>query len=842
MAEEKDTSPNLGKAFLASLPAALAGGVIGYADAVNKTNTLPQYLQQLAAQDERRRKKEEADTERQEGLDRAIQRANSNPLTKAAFDEMGGAEAFAGASGSELDAALGNRLNTQEKVRTEEEANLLAEAQVQRLLEDDKVGGPMSTLMRENPDLPVKVRAALGLQMEQQYYEKEDREVRAQERQQKANDRRTEAVLRATTAEELNIAVNGLTPEEASDRAFRAAYMAQNRTIKQDTLRKALAGGVEELSGVPGLIKQVEGSSAIVNQAIAPYQPNYTAIINAVTDDPEITALQKKIGEKTLEDVLLEDPALYADIQRLSPDAVRSKLDRETAQKEEQTVGELHTAYVTRLGNSFGGSPEAFDAGKFARAKPKEVMNTDGTLTPRGRNLFIEDLATDFARRSVNPYTDTRRLNALLGPGTATEIYEMMSERMPGPTPSPAESAALVDRADVSQTLDLASAIDSAVGGVGREEVKIRRGRWPTSSPERVPGLGSPKVMVRERDNAGELSSAGPEGKAARRRLIEDAQELATKLPLLEQETRAYNNMGEWGRIGLAIQNGPVARFLGVKSGGPMPQHYGPNIVRARWYLALKDRGEVDTFIENGTYSRAAAVVVRQEERLLAADAVVGQLAAVMVEPSIEEEAVIAQAATAKRLEDELGALSEAAPQDIRDQKTSELTRANLQLQKLEAREKAQTETRPILRQLIDEDWLSGSAEELAERLQGKFVKQGFNLDNFQEVIATDLGEDYSELDYGDKLLRIATIWRTRKDQFSQGSDPQAASRSAQAEATADEFERLANIYIKATEDLEELGVERLNSLYPRSMWAWDGKDASQLVHQFIKETRNRIN
>jgi hypothetical protein len=137
---------------------------------------------------------------------------------------------------------------------------------------------------------------------------------------------------------------------------------------------------------------------------------------------------------------------------------------------------------------------------------------------------------------------------------------------------------------------------------------------------------------------------------------------------------------------------------------------------------------------------------------------------------------------------------------------------------------------------------LSGSAEELAERLQGKFVKQGFNLDNFQEVIATDLGEDYSELDYGEKLLRVATIWRTRKDQFSQGSDPQAASRSAQAEATADEFERLANIYIKATEDLEELGVERLNSLYPRSMWAWDGKDASQLVHQFIKETRNRVN
>jgi hypothetical protein len=846
MAEEKDTSPNLGKAFLASLPAALAGGVIGYADAVNKTNTLPQYLQQLAAQDERRRKKEEADTERQEGLDRAIQRANSNPLTKAAFDEMGGAEAFAGASGGELDAALGNRLNTQEKVRTEEEANLLAEAQVQRLLEDDTVGGRMSTLMRENPELPVKALAALGLQMEQQHYEKEDREFRAQERQQKANDRRTQGVLNATTADELNIAVNGLTPEEASDPAFRAAYMAQNRTIKQDTLRKALAGGVEELSGVPGLIKQVEGSSAIVNQAIAPYQPNYTAIINAVTDDPEITALQKKIGEKTLEDVLLEDPALYADIQRLSPDAVASKLGRETLQKEERTVGELHTAYVTRLGNSFGGSPEAFGAGKFARTKPKEVMNTDGTLTPRGRNLFIEDLATDFARRGVNPYTDTRRLNALLGAGTATEIYEMMSERTPGPTPSPAEAAALDDRADVSQDLDLVSAVTNNLAPEQFGKDRIRPFWAPADSGEhlREYSQGGPEVPLVGLEGLPGWGSQGPiasmpwgselsffaDPPAQRRRAVEDAEKLWRNLPELKREVARQNQWGFWHDMGSVV--GLAERRTAF------PQQ----VVRAEFYGALVKNDEVESFIRTGAYSRNVARNIQQDDSRRVSDAVIGQLGAAMSQPPIEEDAVVAQASRVERLKGELEALGETAPQAIVDQKTNDVTRAGLQLQKLEARQKAQTETRPILRQLIDEDWLSESAEDLAEKLQGKFVKQGFNPDNFQKVITTDLGTDYTELDYGEKLLRIATIWRTRKDQFSQGADPQAANRSAQAEATADEFERLANIYIKATQDLEEMGLDRVNSLFPRSLWAWDGKDMSQLVHQFVKEARSRVN
>ena len=458
-------------------------------------------------------------------------------------------------------------------------------------------------------------------------------------------------------------------------------------------------------------------------------------------------------------------------------------------------------------------------------------MNPDGTLTPKGRNLLIADVAADFARRGVNPYQNTGQINALLGSGAATEIYEILRGQRPGPTPSPAESAALVDRADVSQTLDLGAAITAAVpeAAFTTETVKVERGSFWTEPIPGFPSWGGPPTLIRRRVNGKPIDplASGPHGVASRRVVMEDAANLYRNLPSLEAETAQYEARSFW------------SLFL---MGRETPRPRGESIRRAKFYETLVKNGELESFIETGEYSRNVATEIQRDDRQRAADAVVGQLAAVLVEPSIEEEAVIAQASMTKRLENELGALSPEAPQAIRDQKTSELTRANLQLQKLEARQKAQTETRPILRQLIDEDWLSGSAEELAEKLQGKFVKQGFSLDNFKEVITAELGDDYSELDYGEKLLRIATIWRTRKDPFSQGSDPQAANRSAQAEATADEFERLANIYIKATEDLEEMGRERVLSVFPRSMWAWDGQDLSQLAHQFIKETRNRIN
>lgn len=763
---------NLLSAFGRSLPQAIAGGIIGYADAVNRTNNLSDFLRIMSQRDERDRIRREEEQERSKQARQAVDMLEQSEFGKRYVEHVGKDTLL------EMDAATvrgGYDTWLGSQSMQEEEGAKSAQLAAWRTSEYADIVNMESDA---NPDATIgelHARVAQGVLSRQQ---EEARADQLRQRKREVENNVVDMVGRARNLQEFNATLDTIVNDEelfnqlldgdvfmpvvrATTEKLTALHTTEAITGKQ---WKQLQADLTTIEQNPTAAKALEPT---LDNAHANMQALLQLTPEQLQDEPELLGVREslsKAGIGSARDLLAADPDLFGRVSNISLGHIGSAETR-------YAEGERKRIAVAALDTVVG---------HFA-----------------GLNLLSPDDAEGLSKRLgaagiENAVTPDGRLTAT----AQLALTESIQERV-------LQGAAVADPVRALQASQ-----SSLIGAVGELNFKSLMG-----AALRARGGGS-NATASPREVRAELSAnPGPPPS-----LTEGIDPIITTARISEGLPRFAQLSSELDRRGL------VASLSGINP-NTLPI-YDPRRQKVEWLRRLEAAGAVREYVETGKVTGEVTVSskVDQEQQASA----VAERSANYLFPQIEEAMVALAEANLTQAQAEFNAEKEYLLPEQMAERITQIDKLEEDARKLRQEQELSRQAVPgMMRALLvgaTPPILSATLDTSTTALAALAKSPGniLNADTIQEDIATTLTDEFwSSATAANRLREIGDLMLTKKNNlFNEVGD--ADERTAVAEATQQAFERAADLLEVWTAELEQMSDKELRDRFPaRDIGRW---------------------